>query len=517
MALVKIQNVGQFGVNKDLSQHELPINAWTDARNIRFLDGYAYQFYGHGEVYNSPSVVPQYVLPITITGTRYWIYATAAKTYAVTQSGGSAAVHTDITHATPRTGTANSWTYAVIGGIPVLNAGDGKVPMSWDTNLSNKFIDLANFAARADSCKAIRAYKNFLVALNVTIAGVNKPFLVKWSHPYDPGSISASWDETDATKDAGQTDLAEATSPIVDGLPLRDSFIIYTENSTHRMDYVGGQGVFRFSKIMGMSGMLNRNCAVEFDGWHFVVTGSDVIIHDGQSATSVLDKMTRRSFFQTIDVTNRSMVFAFKNPFLNEIFLAYPSIGASACDKAMVYNFVDKTVSFRDLPNLNHANYGSVSNDLGGLWSQDSDSWDSDLTFWNGPDYTPDTARVLMASIDQKLYMLDASASFNGTLPTAYIERRGLSFDTPESIKTIKGVRPIISGNVGHTVLVGVGYANTPYEEPTWVTGTYTIGSQVAVDLFASGRYIAIKYSSGTAYQWRLDSFQIDVETNGAW
>ncbi|MFZ6733775.1 hypothetical protein ACO0LG_17745 [Undibacterium sp. Ji42W] len=516
MALVKIQNVGQFGVNKDLSQHEIPVNAWTDVRNIRFLDGYAYQFYGHGEVYNSPTVVPQYVLPLTISGNRYWLYMSAAKSHAVTYSGG-VVTHTDITHAAPRTGVVNQWTHALLSGLPILNVGDvSKVPMSWDLNVANKFVDLPNWPANT-YCKSLRAYKNFLVAMNLTVAGTNKPFLVKWSHPADPGAFPASWDAADATKDAGEVDLAEANSPVVDGLPLRDSFIIYTENSTHRMDFVGAQSMFRFSKILGMSGMLNRNCAVEFDGWHFVVTGSDVIVHDGQTASSVLDKQTRRFFFQNIDVNSRSNVFVFKNPFLNEIYLAYPAIGSAVCDKAMVYNFVDKTVSFRDLPNVNHANYGAVSNDLGGTWAQDSDSWDSDLTFWSGPDYTPDTARVVMASNDQRLYMLDASASFNGSLPSAYLERRGLSFDTPESIKLVKGVRPRIVGNAGETVKVSVGYADTPYDEPVWVTGTYTIGSTVAVDLFASGRYISHRYASGSAFQWRLDSVDMDVDIMGAW
>lgn len=516
MALVKVGQVGQYGVNKDLSQHELPVNAWTDARNIRFLDGSAYQFYGHGEVYNFPVVIPQYVFPVTISGNRYWLYMSAAKSHAVTYSAGIV-THTDITHATARSGVVNQWTHALLSGLPVVNVGDtSKVPMTWDLNTANKFIDLVNWPVNT-YCKSLRAYKNFLVALNVTASGVNKPFLVKWSHPAEPGAFPSTWDPADSTKDAGETDLAEAISPIVDGLSLRDSFIIYTENSTHRMDYVGGQSVFRFSKIMGMSGMLNRNCAVEFDGWHFVVTGSDVIVHDGQSATSVLDKQTRRTFFQNIDVTNRGLVFCFKNPFLNEIFIAYPSIGSTSCDKSMVYNFVDKTVSFRDLPSINHASYGSVSTDLGGTWAQDSDSWDSDLTFWNGPDYTPDSSRVLMASNDMKLYMLDASASFNGNIPSAFLERRGLSFDTAESVKCVKGIRARISGNTGQTVIISVGSAASPYVDPTYTDVTYTIGSSVATDLFVSGRYIAVKFATGTAFQWRLDSFDFDVETMGAW
>ena len=44
MTIVRVTGVGQYGVNKDLSRHELPINVWTDARNIRFYGDSAYQF-----------------------------------------------------------------------------------------------------------------------------------------------------------------------------------------------------------------------------------------------------------------------------------------------------------------------------------------------------------------------------------------------------------------------------------------------------------------------------------------
>src|SRR5882672_4319004 len=133
--------VGAIGVNKDLSTHELPLNAWTDCRNIRFLDGYVLQYYGHGEVYNSPSVTPQYIMPVNIAGARYWIYTSAAKTYCVNLAGG-VVTHTDITHLTPRTGVINQWTGTTLGGIPILNSGDAtNIPMYWDMDVTHKFVD----------------------------------------------------------------------------------------------------------------------------------------------------------------------------------------------------------------------------------------------------------------------------------------------------------------------------------------------------------------------------------------
>jgi hypothetical protein len=517
MPIVKIPQVGAVGVNKDLSNHELPPNAWTDAKNIRFLDGFAYQFFGHNEVYNSPSLVPQHIIPVTISGARYWIYTTSAKTFCVTNTGGST-VYTDITHLTARTGIVNNWTSTSLSGIPILNAGDAlTVPMYWDLNTANKFVNLSNWTANT-YCKSIRAYKNYLVALNITKTTTNYPFMIKWSHPADPGGLPISWDITDATKDAGEFDLAEGGDAVIDGLQLRDSFMIYKESSIWRMDFTGGAYVFSFKKVLGTSGALNRNCIVEVDGFHCVLTGSDVIVHDGQTSNSVLDKQTRRWLFQNIDVNSVSKCFLFKNPFFNEVFICYPSIGSIVCDKAVVWNYNDKTVSFRDMPNLNHANFGAVDNTLNSTFDSDSAPFDSDLSLFDGGDFVPSTTRVIMASNDQKLYMLDASSSFNGVIANAYLERQGLSFDAPDSIKLVKGIRPRITGSLGYTVGIQIGASDDPYTTPTYGSVmNHVIGTTISNDCLISGRYIAVKFLTGTGYQWRLDSYDLDIETAGKW
>ena len=122
-----------------------------------------------------------------------------------------------------------------------------------------------------------------------------------------------------------------------------------------------------------------------------------------------------------------------------------------------------------------------------------------------------------MGSSATKLYMLDASSGFDGTIPSAYLERRGLSFGAPEKIKLVKGIRPRITGNVGQTVTIQIGSQDDPYEDPTYTTMTHTIGETIRNNCLVAGRYIAIKYSTGSAYNWRLDSYDIEVDTIGEW
>lgn len=520
MPKVSIPAAGSIGLIKDIPAHALPPAAWSDVRNIRFLDGSALQFVGHGQAYGAPLEAPQFLMQVNVAGVRYWLYATATLQAVVSNASGSS-VHTDITHATARAGAVNAWSGFVFGGIPVLNAGDGKPPMFWDQDLTHKFLDLPAWPA-ATSCKVLRQYKNLLIALNVTEGGVNKPVLLMWSSLADPGALPATWDKSDPTQDAGRFDIAEGQDPILDGLGLKDSFIIYKESSTWALDYVGGAFVLKNRKVSGMSGLLNMNCAVEFEAgfgaMHFAVTGSDIVMHDGFSAKSVLDKKARRHFFQSLDVANKGKVFCFKNPFLNEILVAYPSIGATHCDTALVFNYVDNTVSFRSLPNVTHAAFGPVDNSLAGNWSQDDAPWDSDLTAWNGPDFTPDTTRVMMGSADSKLYLLDASASFDGELPDAYLERTGLAFDASDRVKMITSIVPRITGNDGGTVVVRVGTADAPGAAPEWLEAfDYVIGETVECDFTVAGRYLAIRFETGTAFSWSLSGFDILVEDVGAY
>lgn len=593
MPLVPVKNTGQYGVNKDLSSSELPINAWTDCKNIRFLDGYAWQFNGHGEIYASPATVPYHVLPVTLSGVSYWLVASATKIYAVNNS-----VYTNITRQTASvdvnySATKNSWTSTVLGGIPVLNNGVD-TPQQWLLSLASKSTALSNWPVNA-TCQSMRSYKNSLIAMDVTqppliavtsitrvgttatltttaahglsngntvrivgalpsqyngtyvIGGaagstftytmasdpgasatsvgflyggtpVRSPYMVKWSHPADPGTVPSTWEPTDQTKDAGELDLSDGYGYIIDGLALRNSFMIYKTDGVFRLDYAGGVFVYNAQKVLGMSGALNKNCIAEIDGNHFCVTGFDVVIHDGNQATSILDKQSRRYLFQNIDSSLSNLVFVFKNPFVNEIFICYPEVGSTSCNKAMIWNWVDKTISFRDIPNLNHANYGALETGLSQTWDSDSAPWASDLTTWNSPEFTPSIARVVMASDDQKLYQLDSSSTFNGTIPDAYIERIGLHFDAPDRIKTIRGIRPRVKGTSGSTIMIQVGGSNEPYDTPTYGDAVpFTIGVDVACNMFYSGRYMAVKFSSGSAYQWRLDGFDIDVELMGRW
>ena len=69
------------------------------------------------------------------------------------------------------------------------------------------------------------------------------------------------------------------------------------------MNYIGGNLVFSFQKLFNDTGILSRNCAVEFDGKHFVVVEGDLIVHNGVSKQSVATDIVKRTLFDDLDTT----------------------------------------------------------------------------------------------------------------------------------------------------------------------------------------------------------------------
>jgi len=98
-------------------------------------------------------------------------------------------------------------------------------------------------------CRSMRAFRTFLVGLYVQKAGVNFPRLVKWSTEATIQATPTSWNETDSTVDAGEYELADTKGDILDGLQLRDTFMIYKEDATYSMQFVGVPFIFSFRQL----------------------------------------------------------------------------------------------------------------------------------------------------------------------------------------------------------------------------------------------------------------------------
>ena len=511
MPIVTIPAVGQYGMRADESEQELPINAWSNVTNMRMRDGFAERAAGTFKLFATPVVTPYWVAPYATNATTYVVHAGLSAVYV-----DDGTTRTNITATIPPTGAIDDrWTGGSLNGVLVVNNGQD-VPQFWNGTGLLAAIPGWNTAWR---CRVLRPFKNYMVALYVTKGGNPYPHMVKWSHACDPGAITAvgGWNEADPCSDAGEVDLAETTDKLVDCLPLGDALCIYKERSMYLMRYVGGQSIFAFQRLPGSQGCLARGCIAVTPVGHVVLTTGDLILHSGQGAQSLVSGKMRRWLFAQMDTTNAVRSFLVANAATNEVWVCFPTTGNSTCNLALVWNWLDQTFAVRDLPGVTFGTTAALTpTSPTETWSSDTQIWSMDATKWQQVNFNQVEARLVFSG--GNIVLADSGTTNDGATYTASLERTGLAFDNPYSVKMLRSVYPRIDGPTGETLTIEIGAHMDMESSVTWSAPvTYTIGSTFKADSFATGRFLALRITSTSAFAWRIKSIDLDVLTLGAY
>ena len=520
--LATLGPLGDVGVVKDIAPHLVPLNGWTDAINMSFRDGRAVRSFGYLQSL-TPSINPIYAQFIQAPTASFWIYAGTAAVWATDGSS-----HANITRASGGPYTANAdlnWTGGNLGGIPILNNGVD-VPQMWASpSLASDLANLSNWPA-STVCQSLRPFKNYLVALNVTESVTQYPHMVRWSHPADPGAVPASWDHTNPAFDAGRVELRETNDALVDQAVLRDVNILYREYSTWGMRFIGGNDIFQFFKIFDSIGALSRRCAFEFQsGQHVVFGPDDCVVHDGNSAQSLLRRRVKQTLFNEINSSRLKRCFVGSSWLTKEVYFCYPEVGADYCTKALVWNWEDNILSFRRLPTISHIGNGVVdfSGVVPGTWDTDSDSWDSDSTVWDFSAVRTSDRRMLWTAPGGFLFGAPVGLSANGAPMASSLTRVGIGLPAragqpPDftSRKLVKRIWPHITGKTGAVIQVKVGASERIGEETVWTTvGDFVIGTTRYLDCRVNGRLHGFEFRCVENSDWALDSMDVEYVFTG--
>jgi len=508
--ILTIPAAGEIGLVTDAAPQELPPNAWSDAKNMRFRNGYAERFAGHGKVFDTPVITPYSIVPYVTPTSRYWVHIGLTAAYV-----DDGTTRTNISRVAPYTGAADDrWMCGSLNGVFIANNGVD-LPQYWGGNIANKLLDLTAWTSTW-RCAVIRPFKNFLIALDIAKGSARYASMVKWSNPADPGTLPASWDATNPANEAGEIDLAETADMLVDAIPMGDTLIIYKERSMYSMQASGDVLIWRFTRIPGDFGMLARGCGVATPAGHVVLVAGDVVIHNGSAPKSILDGRMREWLASNMDQSNYKRSFVVANQNTSEVWVCFPENGQTTCTKALIWNWVSDTLGVRDLPNITDADFG-VADIAPGTIDGDSGQIDADQSAIDQTSLAATRGVLMMVSTAPLILGAEMTGQFNGVDFSAYLERKDLALggDT-ENVKLIRSISPRIDGPTGTVLTIEVGGTMDVEVEPTYSASiTYVIGSTRKADCFVAGRFHAIRVSSNGATPWRIKSFDIDYVTQG--
>lgn len=527
MPTYPVSLVGQHGIIRDVPAHMLPVNAWSNGNNVRFRNGFVEKILGQTPLFGTPSVAPYGVFSVSDGSNIFWVYTGLAAVYVVKDR-----VHTNITRSVGGAYTASintPWMMTNFQGVPIFN-NENDVPQMWTPISAVQVLQALSNWTSTWRTKSLRAFKQFLVAVNVTKGATTYPRMVKWSHGAASGAVPSSWDETDETIDAGEFELSGTMGHCMDSLPLGDTLIIYKEDAIWGMQYVGGTKVMRFFPLdeeVGIAGP--RQVALLQSGRHIVLSTDDVFVFNGQTRKSILDERMRTTLFESInnDAFRRSFVVV--NHLYREAWICVPTGSATLPNTALVWNWVENTLTLRDIPTIAHANFGylpgfnlRITEDGRYRITEAGDT----RAVESGLDWQTNAvarAVVLARPSSQNLLLADDTFQFETTDYESYVERTGLGIpfragQPPDisSMKLLTAVWPWIEGTDGGVVKVYVGSQDSPDGPVTYdAPFNYVIGTTKQVPTRRHGRVFALKFLSDSNVDWKLRGYDLDAKQIG--
>ena len=161
--------------------------------------------------------------------------------------------------------------------------------------------------------------------------------LVGWSDANQPQKLTGG--------DAGSDRITGAK--VVKGLPFRSgsgpAAMLWSLDSVIRMDYVGGNAIFRFSTISAQSSILAQNSVIEYDGDYYWIGIDKFMAYAGGKVQELPNQMNKNWFFDNLNFAHRQKIWATKVPRFGEIIWFFPFGSSTECNKAVVFNINEKT------------------------------------------------------------------------------------------------------------------------------------------------------------------------------
>lgn len=515
--------INQFEANGgsvgDLPAQAIPPSIFTDAHNVRFLDGAVEKASGMAEQFGTPPLMPYYLLSSQENdGIRRLFIAGLTQIYYYLS--GSFNDCSRVVGGAYTAGVNNVWTGGVLHGVPVLNNGTDK-PQAWD-KASTKFIDMPNWPATY-LAKSLRPFKNYLVAMNITDGATQYPHNVLWSHPADPGSVpgASGWNIADPTKDAGMAPLSDTPGHVLDGQALGDSFAVYKEDATYMMQFVGAPYIFKFRPILRESGVLAQNCIVEVLGRHVVLTTDDVVVFDGTQAESIINKKWRRELFASISISDYAKSYLAVFPALREVWICISTAAGYPPNLAFVWNWKSNTWAKRDIPFSQSIIAAFPPDPVGSTWDSDSATWDSDGEGWSAFSLRG-KASVIAGTTGTKLYTLGVGELFGDVAMQTRLAHESFDFaskevpDAADAVKHVSKLRPKIVADAGTVLKFEIGVQMNLNDAIEWgEVQTFIVGTTTELCMGRNGRYISWRITGNGAQTWRLEAMDFLVQGGG--
>lgn len=535
MPIGRIRDLDKVGVITDIDAYNLPPNGFSLGVNVRFKN----RGVERAPVFRTCPLTFTYASPRfagsndPVTGFDTVILGylngrvTSYKSGAETDISITGYVNAD---------TEAPFTLCRLGDVLYVNRSD-RVPWymkTTDVRMSTLTNWDTNWRARL-----VRACSGALVAFGITKSGTYYPQMVKTSEFALANTVPSTWDNTTPGNNATENILAEMEGEIIDAQNFGQDIMIYGSNETWSMVMDSSENVWRYEKVFSDAGAISANCVVEVNKKHYVFGPTDIWVHDGLSKASLVDDRVREFIYNGLNLSKANCCFVVYDQRQKEIRFCYVSgdravafTGTDGCNRAAVFNLVNETWTFDDLPNV----YGGARANLDtpATWTTVTPTWDGIGGTYLDQEDSIKKPLVMVGDVNsthglsERLYAVDAQGAGSivsfavDTVATknATFERDGIDLDELFDLKGYKvanSIYPQARLEEGAAALEFDAGANDYFNQAAVFVGyqTYDGDELYKLDFNAAGRFLSLRMRH-VDYRWfRLTGIDIDASIDG--
>jgi len=474
MKILALNNIGHKGLNSDMEPWELPPEFITQGVNFRVRNGALAPFSGSNLIIDAipGGVNAGWLMNVLTASGNYWVVGTRDALWATegTQWVNITAAPYGFTQ-----GAEFNWTGCMLGQY-FVSANRAGFPEYWVSAIEQAALKPLPFDANRSwedvglGCAVMRSHKNFLIAMNLK-GSEDSPGGYRISTAADIDALPFTWDEGDRSAIAVRAQIGSDSGEILDGLTLRDNFIIYSEDAINVLTYnANSEFYWTRRELSTTKGLLGLNCVVDIEGNHYFITrDADIVMFDGIHVTSILYNRLAKRLLANINTDESSSSFAVVNHRMKEVWFCVPELDSPTPNVGYVYNYVDRTWSIRDMPvNMVFSDYGTlpvtedVSEETIGIWDFTQSSW-ANIEFAWGAEKRYVTEYILAGvDTDGTVRLIDPQGTIDEDGFNTEIIRTDYPLEGHPTNNTIVRIYPQASGSAFNFEIGSQQYAGGP-------------------------------------------------------
>jgi hypothetical protein len=317
-----------------------------------------------------------------------------------------------------------------------------------------------------------------------------------------------------AVNTAGTQRLADG-SRIVGAVRGRDAIYVWTDTSLFTMRFIGPPFTFGFAQVGTNCGLIGQNAALEVDGAAYWLSDNGFFKYSGNLEAMIC--LVEDYVFDDINTTASQLINVGLNNLFGEITWFYPTNSSEIVNRSVTYNYMESTPQRPIWTTGSLARTTWVDSAVFGL--PHGTSYNATGTSYDVVGNTEGATTYYQHETGTDQVKSAATTTIAANIESGDFDispQQGLEGDGDYIMKIRRFIPDFLSqtGNTQVTLNLKDYPNSTQASSPL---GPFTINSTTTkVDTRARARLVSLKIANtGTAQDWKLGSFRLDIQPDG--